>query len=83
MPTMPCHVMMWACFMYVVEDFIADTFLLFFPDNCVLGAQMCVSFVTIDDNVIELTEEFTVTALGANFFQDQDTIQVQIKDGES
>lgn len=55
---------------------------LMFPANSPINTQRCTNFVTVDDNVVEVTEDFTVTATGAAFVHEQSSIQVTLQDND-
>ena len=55
---------------------------LFFPAGTAPGTIMCATFVIVDDNEMESTEAFTVTATGGMFLFGQSSVQVNIVDND-
>lgn len=53
-----------------------------FPANSPLNTQMCATFSIVEDNVVELPEEFLVSATGAMFSQQQASVLVIILDND-
>ena len=47
-----------------------------------IGTVRCATFGIVDDNITESTEIFTVTAIGGEFVNEQDSIQVIIVDND-
>lgn len=72
------------CFIFCSsgDDFGDATMFLMFPANSPINTQRCTNFVTVDDNVVEVTEDFTVTATGAAFVHEQSSIQVTLQDND-
>ena len=55
---------------------------IFFPANSAAGTILCATFGIVNDNEMESTEAFIVTATGGMFVGGQSSTQVTIADND-
>ena len=53
-----------------------------FGNDFLMEDEQCVAFNITDDNIMEPTESFTVTATGGEFFNGLDSTEVIIADND-
>ena len=71
------------CEFFYSADFQDVNMVIPFPANTAVGTILCVPFGIDNDNDMEPTEVFTVTATGGMFVGGQTSTQVTIADDDS
>ena len=71
------------CKFFCTGDFQDVNMFIFFPANIEVGTELCATFDIENDNDMEPTEVFTVTATGGVFVGGQTSTQVTIADDDS
>ena len=71
------------CKFFYSGDFQDVNMFINFPANVAVDTILCVPFGIVNDNAMESTEAFTVTATGGMFVNGQTSTQVNIADDDS
>ena len=64
------------------QDFEDQNATLVFSADSPINTQKCGTFYIIDDNIVEVTESFTVTATGAVFLSQKNSMLQVIQDND-